>query len=283
MIADTITIGEIGKIRADTSSNGNAGDVSVKTKNLDIKTGGQISSSTYGSTYYDNAGVRDSFIGAYHVAGNLVTGNAGNVSIIADKITIDGKGSNISSTTQSNGSGGQITIQGKKIEVLNQGTITTAAFNDVDENITSETDYNPNVALTSTDVIIKADKVSRYSIILYNSEGNQIGNKYDDKYGGEIKNDYTLSKSGKTAFMFTYDINGRIFRYTDFPFFNFFTSAVKDSTSGKTGNISIGANELHIANNGKISIENQVTALDSALVSTGKIIIDWVLIPFNVV
>jgi filamentous hemagglutinin family protein len=91
-----------------TSKGGNAGIVSVKSSQLSIAKGGKISSGTYAS------------------------GNGGDVFVDADKMLIDGKGivtgafsnANLDST----GNAGNVTIKNNTLSVLNNGQISSSTY-----------------------------------------------------------------------------------------------------------------------------------------------------------
>ncbi len=98
--------------QVNTTGRGNAGNINIEAGSLRIAGGGQISSGTFGE------------------------GNAGNLSIRADRVEVIGESANTSSTIFSSteaktngGSGGNLTIETKRLLVADGGQISTATVN----------------------------------------------------------------------------------------------------------------------------------------------------------
>ncbi|MEH2134865.1 MAG: filamentous hemagglutinin N-terminal domain-containing protein [Nostoc sp.] len=94
---DTITLTGAGKLTAETSSSGNAGNISVTTRQFNINGGVELSASTSGS------------------------GNAGNLTIAADSVNLV-QGARVSSNTSSSGAAGDITFQTDQLTLNGAGT-----------------------------------------------------------------------------------------------------------------------------------------------------------------
>jgi large exoprotein involved in heme utilization and adhesion len=109
VVADRVQIQSLGTISTavqSASATGNAGNLTVKTGDLLVSDGGQISSNTQG------------------------IGNAGNLSVMADRIRIEGSNGSQASglfasvTPTATGQGGLLSIATGKLEVFNGGRIT---------------------------------------------------------------------------------------------------------------------------------------------------------------
>ncbi|MEH2064505.1 MAG: filamentous hemagglutinin N-terminal domain-containing protein [Nostoc sp.] len=94
---DTITLTGAGKLTAETSSSGNAGNISVTTRQFNINGGVELSASTSGS------------------------GNAGNLTIAADRVNLS-QGARVSSNTSSSGAAGDIRFQTDQLTLNGAGT-----------------------------------------------------------------------------------------------------------------------------------------------------------------
>lgn len=102
--ARTIRLGDNGRISSSTDGAGAAGSVSVAADRLTLLAGGSISSNANG----------------------LETGNAGSVLVDAGELVIDG--GSIESETFGTGNAGDVTIVADTIRMLNGGRISSAAF-----------------------------------------------------------------------------------------------------------------------------------------------------------
>jgi filamentous hemagglutinin family protein len=110
VVADRVQVQSLGSISTavqSASATGNAGNLTVKTGDLLVSDGGQISSNTQG------------------------VGNAGNLSVMADRIRIEGtngtqaSGLFASVLPTATGNGGLLSLTTNKLEVLDGGRITT--------------------------------------------------------------------------------------------------------------------------------------------------------------
>jgi filamentous hemagglutinin family protein len=110
VVADRVQVQSLGTISTavqSASATGNAGNLTVKTGDLLVSDGGQISSNTQG------------------------IGNAGNLSVMADRIRIEGSNGSQASglfasvTPTATGQGGLLSLAANKLEVLDGGRITT--------------------------------------------------------------------------------------------------------------------------------------------------------------
>ncbi|TAN70812.1 MAG: filamentous hemagglutinin N-terminal domain-containing protein [Methylobacter sp.] len=109
--ADTMTIDKGGHIKSSVYHWGNAGNVVLKAGTLNIFNGGNVASSTY------------------------VQGNAGHVSVIADTLTIDSQGYLSGATgivsranPGSTGQAGDISVETRKLDIVNGGRVSTSTF-----------------------------------------------------------------------------------------------------------------------------------------------------------
>lgn len=136
---------------ASCSATGNAGDLALHIKELQVRDTAQISSDTYGSgmagsisvegeTIHltDSAGISSNsefFVGC---AGQFcqASGDAGNIKLTADTILLEGL-SSISSDTTGTGRGGAIEIKARSLKLADVGTITTDSFDLADCSMSS--------------------------------------------------------------------------------------------------------------------------------------------------
>lgn len=165
---ETINISGEGKITAETSGDGDAGDINFSTKNLDISNQTEISASTSGNgkagdinitaakfnltedanlftntsssasagdielNITDNINLSNSTIRAGTTKGS--TGNGGNIIIDPVIMTIQ-DGAEIATDSQGSGTGGDITLQAGTL-ILDQGTINSTTASTQGGNIT---------------------------------------------------------------------------------------------------------------------------------------------------
>lgn len=112
--APSVVIENSGRISTSTSLVGNAGTITVNTNNLQLLSGGHITSS--------------SVIGNPDFPEFAPTGNAGAVTIQglaspAESVLIDGTGSGIFTETQGSGAGGNIFVNANSVTLQNGGTL----------------------------------------------------------------------------------------------------------------------------------------------------------------
>ncbi|MDZ8262312.1 S-layer family protein [Nostoc sp. ChiQUE01b] len=116
---DTIALTGAGKLTAETSSSGNAGNIRVTTRQFNIKGGVELSASTSGSGNAGNLTIAADGInlsqGARVSSNTSNSGDAGDITFKTDQLTLTGAGTGLFATTTagSTGKGGNITVGAK--------------------------------------------------------------------------------------------------------------------------------------------------------------------------
>ena len=116
---DTITLTGAGKLTAETSNSGNAGNISVTTRQFNINGGVELSASTSGSGNAGNLTIAADSVnfsqGARVSSNTSSSGAAGDIRFQTDQLTLNGAGTGLFATTTvgSTGKGGNITVAAK--------------------------------------------------------------------------------------------------------------------------------------------------------------------------
>jgi large exoprotein involved in heme utilization and adhesion len=118
--ADGSEENRVSSISSDTSTNGSAGNVIVNARTIDLQRGGVISSSARNFESYD----KDWNI----TQTTLATGKAGNVTVKADELVLNGENTEISTSTYTKGLAGEVDINVNNVNVLNGASISSGSF-----------------------------------------------------------------------------------------------------------------------------------------------------------
>jgi filamentous hemagglutinin family protein len=126
----SITISGSGRLAVETSSTGNAGNMSLITRQLTLKDGVEISASTSNSGNAGNIAVVaerfDLLTGARISTNTSSSGPAGNLTVqVSDRLFLTGQGTGLFASTApgSTGTGGNITIDPRLVQIENGATI----------------------------------------------------------------------------------------------------------------------------------------------------------------
>lgn len=257
-------------------SAGNAGNIAIQTRTLDILNGGSISSHTFASGKAGNLSLHSGTLNILN-GGNISSstfeqgGNAGNIEVTADALTINNSQNNAIATgivslahPNSGGHAGNITLQSGTIDILNGGVISnsTSAQGDAGNiEVTADTLTIKGQAWTIDDEgTIKPSSSGIFSQALigfgYADKGNagnvtiQAG-KLDILNGGLISNStFSLGDAGNikvTADSLTINSQGYSSSVTGI------VSRANDGSSGEAGSVDIRAKTFDILNGGKVS------------------------------
>jgi filamentous hemagglutinin family protein len=204
-----------GQISSSTSTNGNAGNVTISANNIKLQGGGISTNADNLYMYYD------------YGTSAIPTGNGGDVIMNAkNNIELDGvmtkdlhgnenlQGGQISSSTSTNGNAGSVTMSANNIKLLQYGTISTST-------------QGPSI---------------------YDLRIPTLG------HAGEINikaDDITIADKA-----------------------NITSGSFRNKSSGLTGHINVNAGNLTVASGGTISIENEAMANNPQDINVGEIKID---------
>jgi large exoprotein involved in heme utilization and adhesion len=125
-----ITIAGPGKLAVETSSTGNAGNMTFTTRQLTLKDGVEVSASTSGAGKAGDVGIKAETLtvsGGAKVSTNTASsGQAGNLTVnVKDQVTLTGNGTGLfaSTTPGSTGNGGNIIIDPRLVRIEDGATI----------------------------------------------------------------------------------------------------------------------------------------------------------------
>ena len=276
-------------ISSDTNgSSGNAGKVGVNAKQLTIKNYGTISSNTFSSRgkggvvkvksddIYINGYANDKPIQLGLPSGILANttgiGNAGDVSVDANTLTIIEEG-RVASNTYGSGKGGNVNVQAKNI-VIDGNTKATPILVDNDNKPILDQDgniqYKP-VSPTGIESNTLAGSTGDAGSVKINASNILI------EEGGRIAS-YTRGQGGAGNVFVnagSITIDSKIYKKDDFYSYPVFISgiaaAASPASTGKVGNIDIAAGDLVIKNNGQISIQNRAIVEHPEITAAGTI------------
>jgi filamentous hemagglutinin family protein len=220
---------------------GNAGTVSINASSVSVSNNGQIASDTWG------------------------TGHAGDIGINANSLLVDGQGNNawVSSSSRNtvspnSGNAGTVNINANKLNVVNNGQLTT---------LTSGAGNAGNIIVNSHDTVIDN------GLIHSNSDSGSTGNAGSISITGSnsitARNSASVSSSTSGA-----GRAGNVFITA--PVINVDNASISAEAStqsqGQTGDINITAlNAIHLANHSKISLKNDATIADPAMIIPSSI------------
>ncbi|GAB4245752.1 MAG: hypothetical protein Kow0049_35710 [Stanieria sp.] len=242
---------------------GNAGDIDITTKNLNLNDNARISSNLVG---IGNAGeikivttdlnLTDSGTISVNAFGQ---GNGGKIDISAQNINIDGTFSKISSdvNTEENFTGGEINISTNNLMLTNGGTITASTFGQGN---------GGKITVTASDTIAIDGKGDDGFASGIGSEVSQIavGNAGDT----EINTNNLIISNGGVVSTSTFGIGNAgtikinandisIYGKADDGSVSGIGSRVAANAQGNAGGIEIRTDELSIDNGGQISVNSQ--------------------------
>jgi len=241
---------------------GNAPNIAIKSNQLAISNGGQISSNVYS---LGNAGTIDIATNTLSINGlgqltgifnkinadSTLSGNAGTININADTLSIFNRGQ-ITSDTWSSGTAGSINVIAKELLINGEGGYLTGIFSDANP---YSTGHAGNVAVKSDNLsVINDGQISSTAYSQGNAgnitvENNAItlfnGGKLTSKTSAEGKAG-TISVNTKKLM-----IDGNNSNET---FTGIFTETVSDlNNAGDSGTVFVKADTLDMINGGRLS------------------------------
>jgi filamentous hemagglutinin family protein len=275
----SLNLTNVGRIRANASSSGKAGDITIMAKDtVNISSSSSISSTTSGE---GNAGTIVLDVGNLNLTGFSASistdtrpsssGKAGDLTIIAkDSVNISGIIARISSDTQGQGDAGTIVLDVDNLNITDSGSISSRALDDSSGNAGV-------INITATDsVIISGESFVSSTTFAEGSAGTielVVGNLTLTDSGSIITNT-NYSGSGKGG-----DIT---IKATDSV--NISESRISSNTSGEGdgGTIVLDVGNLTLTNDGSIRTDSffssgkagdiNITATDSVNISKSRII-----------
>ena len=233
--------------QATPSSTGDAGSLNINTESLTLSNGGQISASTSGSGDGGNVTIKAkdvSIEGGFESSNGLYlskitcqtntgsTGNAGNLNIDTELLTLS-NGGQVSASTSGSGDGGNVTIKAKDVSI-------EGGFESSNGLYLSKITCQTNSGSTGNAGSLNVDTES-----LTLSNGGQISaSTYSSGDGGDV----TIKAK-------CVSIDGG-FKISNGFVHSMITCESGSVSSGKAGNIGLQADTLSMSNGGEISVKN---------------------------
>ncbi|MDD5228465.1 MAG: filamentous hemagglutinin N-terminal domain-containing protein [Methylococcales bacterium] len=274
--AGTLDIFSSGMISSSTSATGKAGDVKVAANKLTNNSGWIISNAEKGSsgdagTIAINAGKLDVFSGGMISSSTSAIGNAGDVKVTSDNLTLDGGYIASNANTGSSGDAGTVTVNAKTLGINNGGVISSSTFTQgkagnvivTADNLTIDNSQNNSTQYTAG-ILSNAEKGSSgdAGTVIVNAKNLDISN------GGEISSGtHAQGNAGAVT------INADILKIDD-PINSLlatgiFSTAEKDS-NGNAGTVAIHAGKLDVFSGGMISSSTSATGKAGAVKITAN-------------
>ena len=216
-----------------------AGDIIIKVGNANILNAGAISNSTYGQS------------------------DAGEITVEADSLRIDGQSSvtGIFSRTNENATGnsGSLAIQARNLELFNGGEISSSTFSKGDAG---------NVSIIANMLNIDNQSSPMDTGVFSQARAN-TGNAGSVDVKGENVN---VTNSGKISSATNTQgnagavvVTSKILNVIDKGLIS--SASLETGSSGKTGDVIITVTDkLHIADGGKITIQNEANSISAAVI-----------------
>jgi filamentous hemagglutinin family protein len=250
-----ISLSNSGYLRSTTRSTGNAGNVNITTSgNIAISSGGDLFSNSYdagnagnvtinaGSITIDGSG-NSAFTGISSVADLGSTGAAGKLDITTSGNIALSNAGNISTSTLGAGDAGTINIHAANISIDGNNTTSSTIFTGIASSAFDGTGNAGNVNITTTGTLTLLG----------------TGQIYTDTFTSGSAGSVTVNAA-------TLLIDGAANGYT-----SGLLAKAKSASSGQTGNINVTANAITLSNGGEISIQNDATASNPALLTPSTI------------
>ncbi|MEH2247483.1 beta strand repeat-containing protein [Nostoc sp.] len=278
---DTITLTGAGKLTAETSSSGNAGNISVTTRQFTINGGMELSASTSASGNAGNLTIAADRVnlsqGARVSSNTNSSGAAGDIRLnLTDQLTLNGAGTGLFATTTagSTGKGGNITVGAKTALFQDEAAIAVGSLGSgAGGNInltTGQLTLNNGVELSAStsgsgnagNLTIAADRVNLSQGARVSSNTNSSGAAGDIRLN--LTDQLTLNGAGTGLFATTtagstgkggnITVGAKTALFQDEA-----AIAVGSLGSGAGGDISVAANQITLDKNASLTAETAST------------------------